>query len=175
MKKADPIRLRDQLSRARQLVAMLLRSSEAAREPGAELLEILEAVETNVLGSNQVEASATSRKQPTWYRVQDFDGRPVLEEFRPSNPHPFRCPKAVHDAAVAALSEASEWITFNTLLERVEAKLSERPADYHLRICLRLWQRSETPLIEKTRARYRPVRPEQFKAEAEQLWKRLAE
>lgn len=170
-------------TRFRQLLARLLRDCAESREPVAEMLELLERMEAR-LRSGSADGSAGvsmvgssrpryQRKKTKSYRVERHHNAWFLAEYREGGKQPFLCPQEVYDALAAELAAMSEPAHYTTLIEAVTRRMGRPPSDYLIRICIRFWMHGDPPLIERIRARYRPIRPSKFLQESKRAWRQL--
>lgn len=95
-----------------------------------------------------------------------------LAERLSTNRQPFRCPEDVYSKTAAVMAKVRSPISFEELLADVRNASGDALPDYLVR--LRFWQSTDPPLVEKHRARYKPVRSAQFTREARRTWERLA-
>jgi hypothetical protein len=95
-----------------------------------------------------------------------------LTERRPTGSQPFRCPKDAYIAAAKVLAGAEEPLHFDELLERLNAAMEQRQADYRLRVCLRFW--GQQGLVQRFRTRYHAGEAKTFLRAAEEAWEELS-
>src|SRR3954465_3605528 len=142
-------------SQLRTSLIKVLRNSPEAREPICDALELIEALQQQVEAKRNPEAPAKPRSTAPAqeYVVHDTPDGPFLTERRPSGSQPFRCPRDAYDAAVRVLEQADQPLHFDDLLDRLNAAMGQRQADYRLRVCLRFWVARN--VVERFRTRYR--------------------
>ena len=105
------------------------------------------------------------------YIVEGSGPTETLTEHRLSGKsYPFRCPKGVYEAVVAVLAASERPMSVEDIATAVEKVMGVRPAEYQLRVPLRLWMAVEPLLVPRVRARYRPADPISFHAQALVLW-----
>lgn len=98
----------------------------------------------------------------------------VLAEHRTSGKsYPFRCSKALYDAMTEVLITTDRPLFVEEIASAVEKKMGERPADFQVRVPLRLWLSVDPPLVIRNRARYRAARPVSLASDANILWTKL--
>lgn len=77
----------------------------------------------------------------------------ILTEHRVGGrPYPFRCPKPIYDAMAEVLAGADHALSLEEMITAVTAVTGDPPADYQVRVPLRLWMHVEPPLIVRNRA-----------------------
>jgi hypothetical protein len=167
-------------SQLRTSLIKVLRNSPEAREPICDALELIETLQQQRDVKRNPDAApappARSREKETSvqdYLIQSTREGAFLTERRPSGSQPFRCPKEAYEAAAKILSQTRQPAHFEELLERLNAEMGERQADYRLRVCLRFWLSHQ--LVERFRTRYRAVDGDKFYQQAYECWKRLAQ
>jgi hypothetical protein len=172
-------------SQLRFSLIKVLRNSPESREPICDALELIEALQQQVESKRNPDAAApvtparVGRRSPETrdapaaslqeHFVQTTHEGEFLTERRPSGSQPFRCPKDAYDAAARVLEQADQPLHFDDLLDRLNAAMGQRQADYRLRVCLRFWVARNA--VERFRTRYR-VTPDAapFSARAQSLW-----
>lgn len=108
------------------------------------------------------------------YVVEKTQQGEVLTERRLSGrSKPFRCPKAVYDAVVAVLAETPRPMSLDEIVAGIEKRLGERPAEFHVRVPLRLWMHVQPSLLRRSRARYGRSDGSDFPAAATAAWHHL--
>jgi hypothetical protein len=86
---------------------------------------------------------------------------------------PFRCSKGLYDAVVKVLVATDRSLSVEEIASGVERLGLERPAEFQLRVPLRLWMHIEPALISRNRAKYRPIDSKRIVLEASHLWNSL--
>ena len=172
-------------SQLRFSLIKVLRNSPESREPICDALELIEALQQQVESKRNPDAAgpATSPSHPARkssggaepaasaqeYFVQKTHEGEFLTERRASGSQPFRCPKEAYDAAARVLEQADQPLHFDDLLDRLNAAMGQRQADYRLRVCLRFWLAHKG--VERFRTRYRVAADAaSFTARAQSLW-----
>ena len=91
------------------------------------------------------------------YVVDKVEGREeALAEHRTSGKsNPFRCPKSLYDAIVQVLMTTDRSLSVEDIANEVAKTGVDRPAEFQVRVPLRLWISVQAPLITRNRARYR--------------------
>jgi hypothetical protein len=119
-------------------------------------------------------AGASPSAGPT-YAIVRRGGDQMLEERRPGR-QPFRVNRRLYDAVVNVLAEADKPLEFDKLSSRVRHHLNRKELPAYLpRTALRWWLSLETSPIVRAHSEYeRRGTPEQFRANANDAWKRLA-
>jgi hypothetical protein len=167
-------------SQLRSSLIKVLRNSPESREPICDALELIEALQQQIETKRHpdpAEPPQSSRAKSKGAAVQEYvvhkthEGE-FLTERRPSGSQPFRCPRDAYDAAAKILAEAAGPLHFEELLDRLNAAMGERQADYRLRVCLRFWVGQK--VVERFRTRYRVVDGESFVHEARELWETIS-
>jgi hypothetical protein len=98
----------------------------------------------------------------------------ALAEHRTSGKsNPFRCPKSMYDAIVRVLGAAERAMSVEDIADDVGKLVGDRPAEFQVRVPLRLWLSVSPPLVNRNRARYRPIESDTFAVMAAQLWMNL--
>jgi hypothetical protein len=98
----------------------------------------------------------------------------TLAEHRTSGKgKPFRCSKGLYESMVKVLAAAERVMSVEEIASAVEQVLGGRPAEFHVRIPLRLWMVAQPPLLTRVRARYKPIDPKTFSSATQELWEKL--
>lgn len=164
------------LAKARELVSALARRRGEVGRAAAKVLALLDHVEAGLrdrTGSEPVVRQGRKGLGPVEYRVEMTPTGGTLAEHRTSGAsQPFRCPKTLYDAVIEVLAKTDRAMSVDEVASAVEVRLGERPADFQLRVPLRLWMHVQPPLLTRSRARYRAATPE-FGTAAVKLWNRL--
>jgi hypothetical protein len=168
-------------SQLRFSLIKVLRNSPESREPICDALELIEALQQQVESKRNPDAApspphsgrkhgaaepASSQQE---HFVQKTHEGEFLTERRASGSQPFRCPKDAYDAAALVLEQADQPLHFDDLLDRLNAAMGQRQADYRLRVCLRFWLAHKG--VERFRTRYRITSdPDPFTVRARSFW-----
>jgi hypothetical protein len=108
------------------------------------------------------------------YLVEGTGLTETLTEYRGSGKSmPHRCPKALYEAIASVLAAADRPLSAEDIAAGVEKEMGVRPAEYQLRVPLRLWMTGTPPLVSRVRARYRAGDRQAFVAATNGLWSRL--
>jgi hypothetical protein len=165
-------------SQLRTSLIKVLRNSPESREPICDALELIESLQQQAEAKRHPdppEETRAARGQQAagqqQYVLQRTPEGEFLTERRPNGSQPFRCPKATYDAAARVLAAATEPLHFEDLLERLNAAMGERQADYRLRVCLRFW--AARGKVERFRTSYRAADAATFSNDAQTLWAEL--
>jgi hypothetical protein len=165
-------------SQLRTSLIKVLRNSPESREPICDALELIESLQQQAEAKRNPDPPEQARSPrgqeaagQQQYVLQRTPEGEFLTERRPNGSQPFRCPKATYDAAAGVLAAAAEPLHFEDLLDRLNAAMNERQADYRLRVCLRFW--AARGRVQRFRTRYRAVDAGAFLREAERLWGEL--
>lgn len=125
----------------------------------------------------QARASASQRLRDAKgreYLVQGERANEALIEYRLSGKaKPMRCPKSVYEAMVQVLESADRPLSVEEIATGVEKVMGVRPADFQMRVPLRLWMNVQPPLLSRNRARYRASAPQTVQSVAHALWSSL--
>jgi hypothetical protein len=154
----------------------LLTSPLAARGNAAQLAKklmplIAEAQHMTESGMMREARRGTGRIE---YVVEKTQQGEVLTERRLSgNSQPFRCPKSIYEVVAKVLATADRPLLVDEIVARVELLVGERPPDFQVRLLLRFWLHAGSPLVIRSRARYRLADPKAFIAQAARLWSSL--
>ncbi|HLL88510.1 MAG TPA: hypothetical protein VK324_04350 [Tepidisphaeraceae bacterium] len=142
-----------------------------AREMAALLVRVEEQL-TGVQTPVAVSRAVRGRQERAEYVVEVVGKVQTLAEHRTSGKSkPFRCPKSVYDAVAKVVGEGERALGVEEIASAVERELQFRPAEFQVRVSLRLWLSVEPPLVERVRARYRSVGG--LAEQAARLWERL--
>ena len=173
------------ISQLRTSLIRALRTSPQSLEPLCDALELLENLQQRLETKRNPDAEESASPpgapagrgtrrngQSQEYVIQRTAEGEFLTERRPTGSQPFRCPKDAYLAAAKLLADAGGPLHFDELLDRLNAAMRERQADYRLRVCLRFW--GQHRLIERSRTRYQAAEPGRFVADAERAWDDLA-
>lgn len=101
------------------------------------------------------------------------EGESLIERRMSGRSKPFRCPKVVYDALVRVLSKSDRPMALDDILSATEMKLGFRPAEFQIRVPLRLWLYRHPPLVVRNRARYAPIDANRLSNDAAELWKKI--
>jgi hypothetical protein len=162
------------------LVAMqLLRGVRRKGDVGrlaTEILALLERADAELrAGQKPVRRESRRSNAGIEYVVETTAAGEVLTEKRLSGKsQPFRCPKAVYDAVAQVLGKTDRALSVDEIAEDVKGRLGDRPADFQLRVPLRLWMHVQPPLLLRGRARYRSTMGDNFVLVSVRLWNALA-
>lgn len=164
-----------EISELRNALIRALRASPEAREPLCDALELLEGLQQRlgVSGAAPPASRPATRRRSnaqSYFIEQTAEG-PFLTETRPGQGQPFRCPRETYLATAEVLAADSAALHFEELLEKVNAKLSERQSEYRVRVALRFWMNHGA--VGRFRAKYQPE-GDDFLKTARQLWDELA-
>jgi hypothetical protein len=97
-------------------------------------------------------------------------GETLAEHRTNGKSKPFRCSKGLYDTIVQVLIAADRSLSVEEISSGVERLGLDRPAEFQIRVPLRLWLSASPPLINRNRARYRPIDPNSFHAGTTRLW-----
>jgi CTP-dependent riboflavin kinase len=161
------------LRKALEEVAKTAASSSEARNFAKAILPLLEAAVTELTSGTTVKRAARGTGKIEYVVQMTEQGETLTERRLSGRSKPFRCPKLVYDALIKAIGEGQRPMSMDDIMTAVEAKLGDRPADFQLRVPLRLWMHTEPPLVIRSRARYR-VTGSSFISAASSLWTRLS-
>jgi hypothetical protein len=169
------------IGRIRQLLSRLLRECAQSREPVAEIIEILEDLDSawrsRPTATGAAEAGSPEprhrRNKPKQYKVERHGNVWYLAEHREGGRQADLCPKEVYEALATEMAGIAEASPFAALLQRVSDRMETEIPEYLVRLCIRFWMTTEPPLVEKVRTRYRAIRPSRMLAEARRTWRQL--
>jgi hypothetical protein len=160
------------------LAGELLRRAPSAVDVVGTLIQELAGVEQHLedaLSERNSRARRGERRVTTkCYGVEQTGGAHSLLEHREGDDRPFRCPRPTFEAVVRALAEHAEFSKYTSITERVAWHIGIRPADYQMRVAIRFLMSPDVGLVERKRARYRPVDGDDFVACANAAWSRLS-
>jgi hypothetical protein len=166
--------LLESFHRLRSLLTDLLDEAPASTRRIAEILRAVDQLESVV---NSAGAAASPRPRTRGkvkhYTIQRVGDEDVLAEHRPDDPNPFRCLRSTYDAAARAMTKFERPVKYPEILKAITRELGSPPADYQVRVLLRFWSEPSVKLLERARARYKPVEPVQFTKLADQAWRRV--
>jgi hypothetical protein len=169
--------VRDGFRMVRRLLADLLTDTPNVGPRIAELLhavdELERAVET-VGPPAPTETRRATRGKAKNYTVERSGDDEVLTEQRPDDPNPFRCPRSTYDAVARVLARLDRPAKYAEIAKAVAKELRPAPADYQIRVVLRFWADRSVGLIERARARYRPLDSTRLMRLATEAWRRAA-
>jgi hypothetical protein len=180
--KSEPEIAAESLSIIRQLLADWLVASAEAREPVAEILRMLEPLDSYIRGElsrpispKKSQDRGSGRGGGTTYTVSKAKNEvEILTEHREGgSSQPYRVPRSIYDLVAKVLSEASTPLDFQEVISLV-AKVWPEPPDWQVRAVLRFWLNSQPPLIFRARNKYGSHAPKKLPVEAKQLWQSLA-
>ena len=170
------------ISQLRTSLIRALRASPQSVEPLCDALELLEGLQQRLETKRNPDMGADvgpianrgprRNNQAQEYIIQRTAEGEFLTERRPTGSQPFRCPKDAYVAAANVLAEAEEPLHFDELLDRLNAAMNQRQADYRLRVCLRFW--GQRGLMGRFRTRYHASDAGTFVRAAEGAWDELS-
>jgi hypothetical protein len=161
-------------SQLRTSLIKVLRNSPESREPICDALELIETLQQQAEAKRHPDPPVTPERSKEdapgrqAYAVQPTPEGDFLTERRPNGTQPFRCPKPTYGAAARILAETTAPLHFEEFLDRLNAAMGQRQADYRLRVCLRFWLAHGR--VQRFRTRYRATEAGTFLREAEGLW-----
>ncbi len=165
--------LREGVQRVRSLVTDLLDDPSASAPRIAEILRAVDQLDRLVSSAGAPAAERVRiRGKAKTYTVQRVGDEDVLAEHRPDDPNPFRCLRRTYDVAARAMSKFDRPVKYPEIAKAVAKELGAPPADYQVRVVLRFWSEPDVRLLERARARYKPVDPARFVKLAGDAWRR---
>lgn len=180
--KSGPDEAAESVARIRQLLADWLRSSEESRQPVAEILTLLESVDSFIRGElgrrsgeSKPERDGARSRGGTTYTVEKKKNEvETLTEHREGgSSQPYRVPKYIYDATVNVLAEAKTPLDFEEVVKGVAVDLPE-PPEWQVRAVLRFLLNAAPPLVVRERNKYRPLAAKKIAAAAKSAWNTLA-
>lgn len=171
------------LKKVRRILLRTLRASEKFREPLTEALELLENLDDQVheLADRSEPArrrvvNSPGRYQPKRYVVEQRRRGAYLCEYRVGGgAQPFCCPREDYDATAETLASLDGWTQFDDVKSLVSKRTGHTQPDYLIRLCLRFWQATDPPIVEKDRTFYRASVRGSFRNAAKRAWRVLEE
>lgn len=141
----------------------MLRASDRFRPEIAEVLDLLDELDQCMRRRDEPphttqapKAADASRYQSKRYTVEKRRRGAFLCEYRVGGrPQPFCCPRATYDTTAAVIENADDWAHFDEIQDGVAERIGNTPPDYLIRLCLRFWQSTDPPIVQKDRSRYR--------------------
>jgi len=167
--------VREGFRAVRSSLTELLKEAPVAAPRVADALEALDHLERAVDVSESVTVEASTGRQrglQKSYWVERRGTEEVLTEHRLGDPSPFRCPRSTYNALARAISRTKRLTKYEDLARTVRKELGSSPADYQLRLTLRFWISGGVRLVERSRARYRPINARDFLQAARTAWER---
>jgi len=165
----------DAVVQIRRLLADWLESSKESRESVAEILRLLEPIESSLRNPGQRSKTTASlgRGGTTTYVIEKKKNeQEVLVEHREGGSTPYRCPRYVFAAVVKTLADTKA-LAFEDVVNAVHKAIADAP-DWQIRVVLRFLANAQPPLIVRERNKYRPFRAGKFEQEAKTAWEKLA-
>lgn len=167
---------RESILRARQLLTEVGTPAGKVGEKLQEIGSFLDAALAQLDASvPQATVTRAARRglAPIEYLVEPTAQGEMLTEKRTSgSSQPFRCSRTLYDAMVATFKGADGPMSLEDVAAIVAKRLGDRPAEFQIRVPLRLWLHANPPLLNKIRTRYRPASAT-FQTDADALWKKL--
>ena len=171
----------DDLKNVRRILLRTLRASEEFRGPLTQALELLENLDDqlHVLADTcqpkrRKAADTIGRYQPKRYTVEKRRRGVYLCEYRVGGrAQPFCCPREDYDATAEILADLDDWTQFDDVKTLVSEHTGHTQPDYLIRLCLRFWQTTSPPIVEKDRTFYRASGRGSFKNAAKRAWREL--
>jgi len=133
------------------------------------LLPLLEAV-TEELAAGSVVRPARGTGQIEYSVAMTEQGEALTERRLGGRSKPFRCPKFIYEALTESLAESKKPLSMDEIMAAAEIKLGNRPADFQIRVALRLWMHSDPPMLVRSRSKYSLVAPKGFLVDSKRLW-----
>jgi hypothetical protein len=114
-----------------------------------EMLRLLRSVEQQVRKSQSslMNSAATGPLAQKVIYLVDPRTETLAEHRTSGKSNPFRCSKALYDAVAKVLAVTERPLAVEEIAAEAGKLLGEPPADFQLRVPLRLWLREEPPLI----------------------------
>ena len=160
----------EHLNKALAMVRKQAGARSAVGRFAASLLPVLEAAEEEA--KSEVVRPSRRGTGEINYLVERTQQGEVLTE-RKSKSKPYRCPWRIYEILAAVLASADRPLLLDEIVERMQGKLGDRPADHQVRVALRYWLHVEQPLLTRSRSRYRVAIGKSFETEAVRRWKDL--
>ena len=155
------------LNKLAQIRALLDRIADGSADPRSSAQDAIVLLDELIAGASRGGRGEADIE----YIVEDSVNGPVLTEYRRAGKaHPFRCPKAIYDATVQVLAVANRAMPLDEIVAQVGQVLGSHPADYQVRVPLRLWMNVAPPLVVRMRARYSATDAKSFNRTAKTLW-----
>jgi len=157
----------------------MLRRSDEFREPIAEIVELLDELDEDLrpfLSPRRPRpdsAHRVTRYQPKSYVIEQRGRDIFLVEYREGGRQPFCCPRQIYGAVAAAIDTLVRPAQFGEVLAATGKRLKDMPAEYLVRVCLRFWQSTDPPLVQKDRTHYGAIGPGKFENAARRAWRTL--
>ncbi len=171
----------DDLKKVRRILLRTMRSSEKYRKPLTEALELLENLDDQVhmltdaiQPKRRKTVQALGRYQPKRYTIEKRRRGVYLCEYRVGGrAQPFCCPHGDYDLIAETLSDLDDWTQFDDVKSLVAQRVGHAQPDYLIRLCLRFWQATDPPIVEKDRTFYRVCVRGSFRPAAKRAWREL--
>jgi len=166
------------LRQAQKLVARLSVAGGGSPDRVHEVLSLLVVAERELatLSAGSHVGRVLNKGGSVTYFVEKLDGRMVLTERRVGTiAHPVRCPQNVYEAVATVLARAEHTLAVEQIINRIEAGNGFEPAAFQVRLAIRCWMSVTPPLVERLRAKYRPVQRPVFSKQAKRLWRDLSD
>ena len=171
----------DDLKKVRRILLRALRASEKFRGPLTEVLELLENLDDQLhlladvsKPRRQKAVESIGRYQPKRYTVEERRRGFYLCEYRVGGrAQPFCCPRDDYDATAGILADLDDWTQFDDVKILVGDQTGYTQPDYLIRLCLRFWQTTDPPILERDRTFYRANVRGSFKNAATRAWRKL--
>ncbi len=170
------------LKKIRRILLRTLKASDRFRGPLSEALELLENIDdyfrTLTDGSKPVRQAMDQilgRYQAKRYMIEKRRRGVYLCEYRiGGRAQPFCCPHEDYDLIAETLSGLDDWTQFDDVKTLIAERIGHVQPDYLIRLCLRFWQATDPPMVEKDRTFYRVSVRGNFRNAAKQAWRELA-
>lgn len=171
----------DDMKKVRRILLRTLKASEKFRGPLTEALELLEnlddqlhAVVDKSKPTRRMAVESKGRHQPKRYTVEKRRRGSYLCEYRVGGrAQPFCCPLEDYNATAETLETSDDWTQFDDVRILVSERTGHTQPDYLIRLCLRFWQTTSPPIVEKDRTFYRASVRGSFKNSAKRAWRDL--
>lgn len=171
----------EDLRKVRRILLRTLRTSDRFREPLTEALESLENLDDQLRAlaeayrpKRRKAACPIGRYQPKRYTVEQRRRSSFLYEYRVGGrAQPFCGSREDYDATAETLAGLDNWTQFDDLKTLVDKHTGHIQPDHLVRVCLRFWQATNPPIVEKDRTFYRAGVRGSFRGAAKRVWREL--
>lgn len=151
---------------------MVSEGTDSAQFAG-EMIELITAAISEIEATGQAGLGRPARRGAgnVEYLVEGSGaGETLAEHRRGGKSMPHRCSRSLYDAVAQVLVGADRPLAVEEIMTAVEKVLGGRPAEFQVRVPLRLWMSVDPPLIVRMRARYRATDTFVFTTATAMLW-----
>lgn len=139
-----------------------------------DLLPLLEIIEQQLRPEDRSSIGEIEQGGVRYVVENSAIGETLAEHRLSGKSKPFRCSKKLYKNVAEVLLSADHAMSVAEIAATVEKLTGDRPAEFQVRVPLRLWTSSEIGVLARHRAKYRPADRDAFISATTKLWSQLA-